>query len=383
MKRLGSKSRFRLMVVFTMARVSVLLVLCWTASFYFFEWLAWKPAPLVGQLLKSGAGFILFGGILYLWGRFARRKQMEAFQAILDALAAIAKGDFRVSIEVPREMNEGYMENLVQGINNMAADLDKMEILRQEFISNVSHEIQSPLTSIGGFARVLKDSELTPLQREHYLDIIEQESVRLSRLSDSMLKLASLDSDKHPFHPVPVRLDKQLQRVILAGEPQWSAKSLEVEAQMDPAESDADADLLDQVWINLLHNAVKFTPDGGSIQITLRRTGEEAVVTFKDTGTGIPNASLPHIFERFYKADPSRTRTGGGSGLGLSISRKIVEMHGGAIAAHNDSEEGAVFTVTLPLSRTPPGSLRPARPAESAQPAKPAAPRLEQACLIR
>ncbi len=377
MKRLGSKSRFRLMVAFTMARVAVLLVLCWTASFYFFERLAWEPAPLAGQLSKSGAGFILFGCILYLWGKFARRKQMEAFQGILDALAAIAKGDFRVSIEMPREMNEGYMENLVQGINDMAADLDKMEILRQEFISNVSHEIQSPLTSISGFARVLKDSELTPLQREHYLDIIEQESVRLSRLSDSMLKLASLDSDKHPFHPVPVRLDKRLQRVILACEPQWSAKSLEVEAQMDPAETDADADLLDQVWINLLHNAVKFTPDGGSIQITLRSTSGEAVVAFKDTGTGIPTASLPHVFERFYKADQSRTRTGGGSGLGLSISRKIVEMHGGAIAAYNDSEEGAVFTVTLPLSQTPPSSLRPARQAESAQGARPAAPRLE------
>ncbi|RKN86594.1 sensor histidine kinase [Paenibacillus ginsengarvi] len=349
MKRLSPKLKLILISCLLFIGVFSWLTVCWIGAFYLMEVIPWEPAPLLDHLITSGLGFLLFGFTMMLISLFTRKRRDAFLQSIMDALRRIAKGDFRVKIPLEGEWNDGQMSFLVRGINDMAADLEKIEVMRQEFISSVSHEIQSPLTSIGGFARVLKEGDLSYEQRVHYLDIIEQESVRLSRLSDNMLKLASLDSDKHPFNPVDLRLDKQLQRVILAAEPQWAAKNLELSAQLEPVQAQADADLLEQVWTNLLHNAVKFTPENGTILVTLLKTTDEAVVTFEDSGAGIPEESIARVFDRFYKADPSRTRKGGGSGLGLSISRKIVEMHGGTITAANGSERGAVMTVRLPV----------------------------------
>ena len=182
-------------------------------------------------------GFFLFGLTMTLISQWGRKKQLEFYQSLLDALRRIASGDFKVMLPLPGMWDDFRMGSLVEVINEMAADLGEMEIMRQEFISNVSHEIQSPLTSISGFARVLKDGDLSAAQRDYYLDIIEQESIRLSRLSDNMLKLASLDSEHHPFHPALFRLDKQLRQVIVVCEPLWSAKSIEVIAELQSVET--------------------------------------------------------------------------------------------------------------------------------------------------
>jgi signal transduction histidine kinase len=230
----------------------------------------------------------------------------------------------------------------------MALQLDQMEKMRQEFISNVSHEIQSPLTSIRGFACALQQNDLSAEDRRHYLDIIEAESMRLSKLSANLLKLASLESDQVRFEPKPYRLDTQIRSLILASEPQWAGKRLEMDVTVDEANIIADEDLLSQVWINLLHNSIKFTPEGGSVRVALQRRADRLEVTIADTGTGIAPEDQPHIFERFYKADPSRRRSEGGSGLGLSIAKKVVELHRGTIAVRSQPGAGAAFTVELP-----------------------------------
>jgi signal transduction histidine kinase len=220
--------------------------------------------------------------------------------------------------------------------------------MRQTFISNVSHEIQSPLTSIQGFARALQQEGLDYEQRKHYYGIIETESARLSKLSDNLLKLTSLESDQHPFEPKRYRLDRQLRSMILACEPQWVEKNILMDVELAETTVEADEDLLSQVWMNLLSNSIKFTPNGGTISVEAKPSEDGAAVRISDNGTGISEEDLPHIFERFFKADKSRNRMLGGSGLGLSIVKRILEMHGGDVRVSSTRGVGTTFTVKLP-----------------------------------
>jgi signal transduction histidine kinase len=240
--------------------------------------------------------------------------------------------------------------DLINSVNKMAAELGQLETMRQEFISNVSHEIQSPLTSIRGFAQALQSESLSALEREHYLKIIEAESTRLSKLSDQLLKMASLDAQQVKVETQPYRLDRQIRKVLLACEPQWLAKNLEVEAMLPETTITADEDMLSQVWLNLIYNSIKFTPCGGKICLELRRCDDKIEFKICDTGNGIAEEDLPHIFERFYKADKSRTGINGGSGLGLSIAHKIIELHKGTIEVESQLNTGTTFAVRLPVA---------------------------------
>jgi signal transduction histidine kinase len=222
--------------------------------------------------------------------------------------------------------------------------------MRQEFISNVSHEIQSPLTSIRGFARALQNEQLSPADRAHYLNIIEIESMRLSKLSDNLLALASLDAEQMKFEPKAYRLDRQIRNLILACEPQWTDKSLDMDVALEEVVITADEDMLSQVWINLIHNSIKFTPCGGSVRILLQYQADRVVFRITDSGIGISADDQAHVFERFFKAEKARDRAKGGSGLGLAIAKKIVEMHKGTIGVESELGAGACFTVCLPAN---------------------------------
>jgi len=293
---------------------------------------------------------MIFLFILTSWivSRFASPRRMDFFVMMIDALRRISKGDFNVKLanQFKHKKNHPF-GRIVESINEMAVELNQIEQMRQEFISNVSHEIQSPLASISGFAAVLKQSDLTFKEREHYLEIIETESRRLANLSDNLLKLTSIESQHHPFEPVTYRLDKQIREIILSCEPQWVAKSLELDISLDEVEIIADEELMSQVWINLINNSIKFTPSGSSLKIVLYQHAQEAIVTIADTGMGIAEEDQAHIFERFYKVDKSRNRMLGGSGLGLSITKKIIDMHDGSIQVQSKLNEGTIFTVTL------------------------------------
>ncbi len=240
------------------------------------------------------------------------------------------------------------VSKLTESVNKMASELDQMESMRQEFISNVSHEIQSPLTSIRGFAQALENDTLTAEERHHYLSIIESESTRLSRITEDLLKLATLESDQVHMEPKCYRLDKQIRSLILACEPQWRAKGIHLDVSLEELEITADEDLLSQVWNNLIHNGIKFTPQAGSVKVALSSRGDQAEFRISDTGIGISVDDQDRIFERFYKADRSRTHVNGGSGLGLSIAKKIIEMHNGTIEVASKVGTGTTFIVALP-----------------------------------
>ncbi|MNW37600.1 Alkaline phosphatase synthesis sensor protein PhoR [compost metagenome] len=335
----------------------VILVLSasWTGATYMtraiYQKVGTPPWNYIVQLIDVIVGVAIFILVLLLLGLFYRNRQLDILTSIIEAMRKISKGDFSVKLEDKPSVFGEYEEykKIINSVNEMARELSRMETMRQDFISNVSHEIQSPLTSISGFASALRSSELSETQKTHYLDIIEGESRRLSQLSDNLLKLSSLEVDNISFAMNRFRLDGQIRSVVLASEPQWMNKGVQVDLELGSVEVEGSEDLLVQVWSNLLHNSIKFTPNEGTITLTLKKIGQFAVVTVADNGIGISQSDQLYIFERFYKADKSRNRNEGGSGLGLSIVKKIVDIHHGAITVSSKSGEGTVFTVRIPL----------------------------------
>ncbi|HEY8529408.1 MAG TPA: HAMP domain-containing sensor histidine kinase [Paenibacillaceae bacterium] len=346
--------RKRLLFLSALLIFILALGVCWTGAFFLtslvYDRIGAQPADLVRFLVDAALGLLMFAGGLAALSRIALPRHMAGFQALIDAMRRLSRGDFNVKLHLKAE-EDGQFDRLVQSFNEMASGLKALEDMRQEFISNVSHEIQSPLASISGFARALRSDRLSAEERNRYLDIIETESRRLSRLSDHLLKLAALESEHPPFRPERYRLDRQLREAVLACEPQWLGKSIDMEVELEEAEIVADPELMGQVWGNLLHNAVKFTPEGGMIGVRLRIADGAAEVSISDTGIGIGEEDLSRIFERFYKEDKARSRAGGGSGLGLSIVKKIIDLHRGSIEVRSKPGEGTVFTVRLPLGR--------------------------------
>jgi signal transduction histidine kinase len=299
------------------------------------------------KIVKTALTIVfIVGSILIL---IAARYLVKPLRIMTLATRKLAQGDFDVHVAVKQKDELGA---LAASFNQMAKELRELEQMRRDFISNVSHEIQSPLTSIRGYSQILKEEEITAEERNEYLDIIQEESERLSRLSENLLKLASLESKHHPFHPEIFSLDEQLRRVVVFMEPQWSKKHLELDLALERVEIMADQDQLNQVWLNLLGNSIKFTPVGGRIQIFLTNDGQWAVVQMTDTGIGMSPEVQRHIFERFYTGDPARNRRKSGNGLGLSIVKKIVDLHHGQIQVESEVGKGTTFTVRLPCRPT-------------------------------
>lgn len=296
-------------------------------------------------VMLSGVGGLIFFYVFAVLINFIRMQRFKhtgrfAHDILLNAFKQVSHGNFNIFVE--SNPNDPHSE-IVDAFNEMVKNLGSLETMRQDFISNVSHEIQSPLTSIKGFAALLKNDDLLPEERRRYAEIIEAESQRLSSLSDNLLKLSVLDNEKKPLNIRKYRLDLQLQSVALMLEPQWSAKNITLEADLEKTTINGDEELLSQVWVNLLHNAIKFTPDGGSIKIT----ADNEKVTISDTGCGIGKEDLPHIFERFYKADKARDRSLGGNGLGLALVKKIIDLHGFSIDVESEENKGTQFTIRL------------------------------------
>ncbi|MDD7795416.1 sensor histidine kinase [Clostridium sp. 'White wine YQ'] len=333
-------------VIFTI----ILFIGCFVSAFYLtsfvYNKIGYRPQNLLAQIINSLLGLFFALIILKVALMFDEHKS-GIFDSVITAQKRIARGDYNVNLNSNIEGLGPYSE-LVDSVNYMALELSKMEKMRQEFISNVSHEIQSPLTSIRGFAQALRNDNLTPENRVHYLNIIEAESMRLSKLSDNLLRLASLESDTIKVEPRTYRLDKQLRHIILSCEPQWVNKNINMDISLETVEIHADEDMMNQVFINLINNSIKFTPEGGSIRINLCNTGDTIDFRITDTGVGIAEDDQAHIFERFFKGDKSRRPAIKGNGLGLSIVKKIVDLHHGTIKIQSKLGEGATFTVSLP-----------------------------------
>ncbi|BAL17667.1 hypothetical protein bcere0013_18030 [Bacillus cereus BDRD-ST26] len=327
------------------------LTIIWSIAFYVsssvINALEIRVSPFVTFLISDMVGFVFIVLIWVLIGVLMRPKREAMIWTIIEPIQKIAKGDFSVKIRNEEKYN-GEIGVLVKSINDMTDELNAMEKMRQEFVSNVSHEIQSPLTSIKGFARALQDNNLSEEKREHYLTIIETETTRLSKLSQNLLKLTLLESEEYTPERVTYRLDQQLKQIVLNSEPLWAEKEIELDLDLEKVHITADQESMSQVWINLIHNSIKFTPSSGTISIKLKEYETLVEVRIRDTGIGISEEQKQHIFERFYKADSSRNRAYGGSGLGLAIVKKVLDLHQGEIKVESEEGSGTEFIVRIP-----------------------------------
>jgi two-component system phosphate regulon sensor histidine kinase PhoR len=241
-------------------------------------------------------------------------------------------------------------------------DLRQADRLRRELTANVSHELRTPLTSIKGFAETLLAGAMSDEAAcRRFLTIIDSEAGRLMKLVDDLMDLSRLESRVVSFEPTEVRLDELVAEALSRMRPQAEGHRIQLRAAgTEPVTVLADRDRILQVITNLLDNAIKFTPEGGAVDVAVGRNGLEGLVSVADTGRGIPADDLSRIFDRFYRVDRSRSREAGGTGLGLAIAKHIVEAHGGRITAASRINRGSTFTFTLPIL-TP--SVPPAPPA--------------------
>ncbi len=335
--------------VAALAFLTSMITAAFFATAFVYQRTGYQPPAVAVQIINTLLGLFFAFLILFGLGTLFRSRRIDMFRPINDAIIKIAKGDFSVRVDGSFREHD-VVGKLAKSVNTMAMELNQIEAMRQEFISNVSHEIQSPLTSIRGFARALQNDQLSPTDRAHYLNIIEIESMRLSKLSDNLLALASLDAEHTRFEPKPYRLDRQIRNLILACEPQWTDKSIDMDVALEEVSITADEGMLSQVWVNLIHNGIKFTPCCGSVRIDLQYREDSIVFRITDTGIGIAQEDQAHVFERFFKAEKARDRAKGGSGLGLAIAKTIVEMHKGTICVESEPGAGASFTVSLPAN---------------------------------
>ncbi len=260
------------------------------------------------------------------------------------ATKEITAGNFDVELSIRDRVEE--FDELQRNFNRMAQELKNNEFLRKDFISNVSHELKTPLSIIEGYAKLLADNTLPEEERQEYAALIAREAERLSQLTSNMLRLSKLDNQEILPAPRVFQLDEQLRQSVLRLEQKWTEKDLEMDLSLPPVLCQGDEELLAQVWLNLLDNAVKFCDIGGTISVSLEETDSRIIVRIGDTGIGMTPETASRVFEHFYQGDtPYRHR---GSGLGLTLVKRIVERSGGAVSVESAPERGAVFTVTLP-----------------------------------
>ena len=305
------------------------------------------------QIIRRNAplallNMLLLGLVFWMLDNLRRRYTVDRHvHRIIQGLARIQEGDFFVRI-TPIEPGSTFneLDQVIAGINRMTQELAGLETLRTDFLSNVSHELKTPLAVIGNYATLLQNPALTQAQRAEYARVISDAVARLSSLITNILQLNKLENQQIYPAAAPFNLSEQLCECILGFEQLWESKGLELDTDIeDDVVICADRELLSLVWNNLLSNAIKFTERGGTISCSLKAEGAQAVVTVSDTGCGMSAETGARIFEKFYQGDTSHAAQG--NGLGLSLVRKVIDILGGEISVKSILGKGSTFTVRL------------------------------------
>ncbi len=306
-----------------------------------------RQRSYLNSMLVVFSGIFLMGTIVFF---VVADVIVRPITKLIKATKDVSNGNYDVRVSY---IGDDEISRLNRAFNQMAVQLGKQEVYRQKFISDVSHEFQTPLTSIQGFAKIIKDeAELPRGQVEKYADIIIYNSTRLSKLSKNMLQLTMLENEQDQLDYEEYSLLEQI--AIVANSLESNALKKDIEIKFDfPKKAimiNGDKNKLEQVWTNLISNAIKYTQDHGLITISVRRNPKTVEVSVEDTGQGMSSEVVSHIFERFYREDKSRNIEG--NGLGLAIVRSIVDLHNGKIDVQSTVDVGSIFTVTLPTNLT-------------------------------
>lgn len=301
----------------------------------------------VADAAKLTFGNVILISLISATIDYNRRKRMvdKPTRKIMAALNRVMQGDFSVRIEPVKEFaGETGFNEIIKAINKMTAELAGTETLRTDFIANVSHELKTPLAVMGNYATILQQPGLPEAQRLEYAKAISESSRRLAQLITNILKLNKLENQQIFPQLDEFDLGEQLCESLLQFEDVWEKKELNIETEIqEDVRIRSDGELLSLVWNNLISNAVKFTPQQGTIGVRLRTEGDQVVVSVSDTGCGIKAEVGQHIFEKFYQGDTSHATQG--NGLGLALVKRVVDILNGEISVQSVYGKGSVFTV--------------------------------------
>ncbi|MBR3834794.1 MAG: HAMP domain-containing histidine kinase [Lachnospiraceae bacterium] len=287
---------------------------------------------LVGAFMGSAIAFLV------------NRIFFEPIQKLKDGMNDVSDGDFTVKIDTNSPINE--VKELYDSFDLMVKELSATEILQSDFMSNVSHEIKTPVNAIEGYAMLLESEEITPEEQQEYVEKILFNTKRLSELVGNVLLLSKIDNQAIPKNEKKFRLDEQIRQSIMQLETKWTEKDIELDVELERTEFIGNATLLIHVWDNLINNAIKFNNHGGTVKLRLSSNADRVTFTIEDNGPGVSEDAIKHIFDKFYQADSSHRQEG--NGLGLALVKRIVDLYEGDIKAENLPDTGCRFTVVLP-----------------------------------
>jgi signal transduction histidine kinase len=275
----------------------------------------------------------------------ASKFMVKPITKLTSATKEIQEGNFNIKLDISRQDEIGV---LARSFEEMSLRLSQLDQMRTEFVSNVSHDFQSPLLNIQGYTRLLARENLEPSKKTQYIDVIEQETNRLSLLTKQLLLLTSLEKEEYYFKPAEFQLGKQLKDLVQTHLWQLDERGIAISYNLPEIRFFGDASLLYNAWENVLTNAIKYNRENGEIVLEMFEDNDFIKVIFKDTGIGMTMEEQERIFDRFYRADPSRSKEIQGTGLGLSIVERIIKLHKGSIEFVSESGKGSQFIITLP-----------------------------------
>ena len=322
-----------------------------------------ESAPEVGiasieSLSNSINGFLIWGGLLalgvaMLFTFVLSRRMSDPIRALTSAARQLGQGDYSQRVEFHTKAKDEVGE-LARTFNSMADDLTRAEQLRRNMVADAAHELRTPLSNICGYLEAIRDGLIQP--DASTLDSIYEEALLLSRLVEDLQELSIADAGQLQLDRQPEDIAASVRNAVSATQPQADAKGVSLTLDLPAVLPYCNMDYhrIGQVLRNLLDNALTYTPRGGNITISARESDDVVEVAVSDTGEGIPADDLPNIFERFYRVDKSRARATGGSGLGLTIAKRLIEAHGGKIKVQSEPGKGSRFAFTIPVAKQGP-----------------------------
>lgn len=351
MKRRKGKNHFGLMLMFTVVVFCALLVnmaitgaVVYLLAHIGILSISETTIPHVNKLLFVMACVSVPVGMVVALS--VSKVPLKPIRELIAGMNRLSSGDFGTRIRVGPVMKyyPTYVE-LAESFNKMARELERTQMLSSDFVNNFSHEFKTPIVSIAGFAKLLKRGNLTEAQKKEYLDVIEEESLRLSYMATNVLNLTRVENQTILTDVSEYNLSEQIRACILLLEDKWSKKNLDFILRVEEHMIHGSEELLKQVWINLLDNAIKFSPGNRSIDVWITETEKTYQVSVRNTGSEITPDQQSKIFDKFYQADESHATQG--NGVGLAIVKRIAQLHGGSVSV-SSAHAVTVFTVELP-----------------------------------
>lgn len=281
--------------------------------------------------------------LTYATYNYILNKILRPLNSISGAAKKMAKGDYEVEVSYRGHVYE--LENMVNNFNRMAKEIRSVEMIRNDFIANVSHEFKTPLSSIMGYVTLLQDSEITEEERNEYIQKTFFNIGKLNDLTENILRLSKLENQNYPSEQTVFRLDEQIREAVVLLEPKWSKKEIEFRIDLTEVTYTGTQSLIFQVWMNIISNAIKFSKKGGVITISMKEKNGNIRVWVNDEGIGMSKETQLHIFDKFYQGDTSRRSEG--NGLGLALCREILNNCNGRIYVTSELGQGSTFMVEL------------------------------------